>query len=85
MSEYCHKLEHQKQTGKMLLQSNCPYCEIDRLKQELVEYHKLQEPSAVHVNILAGKLKLSRDEALHIAGATDYDQLKMKPDTQHQK
>lgn len=40
------------------------------------EMAKLDDCNAVHANILAGKLKLTREQALHIAGATDYDSLR---------
>lgn len=33
-------------------------------------------PTTVHLNILRGQFLLTRAQALHIAGATDYDQLK---------
>lgn len=34
------------------------------------------DPASVHLNILRGIIPLSRMNALHIAGATDYDALK---------
>lgn len=80
MSEYCSK---HSPDGISYLFANCPYCHIEQLtarvallERELEEYKKLEQPGSVHVNILAGKLKLSREEALHIAGATDYDHIK---------
>ena len=33
-------------------------------------------PNAVHLNILRGQFLLTREQALHIAGASDYDKLK---------
>lgn len=48
-----------------------------QLAQYLRAYAKLRDglsdPAAVHANILRGEIALTRSDALHIAGATDYD------------
>jgi len=36
----------------------------------------LKQPGCLHMNILRGLFPLTRAEALHIAGATDYDALR---------
>lgn len=36
----------------------------------------LKQPGVLHLNILRGLLPLARVDALHLAGATDYDTLK---------
>lgn len=46
----------------------------DMTAQEL--YDMLQTPGCLHTNILRGLFTLPRMDALHIAGATDYDSLR---------
>lgn len=49
--------------------------ERDQLKQQLAQWKQLEtNPVATHLNILHGRIQLSRDQALYIAGATDYDE-----------
>lgn len=49
----------------------------EQLRTELAETKAaLADPKTVHANILRGTIALTRDQALHIAGATDYDSLR---------
>lgn len=66
----CHLFEFETECAEEIIQRA-----IDAAVAELMEMLRTH-PTTVHLNVLRGQFLLTRAQALHIAGATDYDQLK---------
>jgi hypothetical protein len=65
----CHMMEFCDADAERIVQDA-----IDARVGELMETLRTH-PNTVHLNILRGQFLLTREQALHIAGATDYDEI----------
>lgn len=73
--------EQYEERGKAEAEIERLRAENERLTGRVAEYEAVwNDSSAMHVNLLRARI-LSRDQALHLAGATDYDHLKARADT----
>lgn len=81
-------ISHYARAGAERLQADCHLAafrkdEAARIIQDAIDWEMNNmftmlrtHPTAVHLNVLRGQFLLTREQALHIAGASDYDQLK---------
>lgn len=70
IAQQCGLFEHETECVELAVQRG-----IDAAIAELMETLRTH-PTTVHTNVLRGQFLLTRAQALHIAGATDYDQFK---------
>ena len=70
IAQQCGLFEHETECVEQAVQRG-----IDAAIAELMDTLRTH-PTTVHTNVLRGQFLLTRAQALHIAGATDYDQLK---------
>jgi len=66
----CHMMEFCDADAERIVQDA-----IDAMASDIMETMRIH-PNTVFLNVLRGQFLLTREQALHIAGASDYDQLK---------